>query len=89
MKHSWSYFMLFFSELIMLISCFPSTIGFMDIFFFCHNYFIHVFGCFRLNLSFGIKLVGNGLYSDDRLPMKAKNFAKMENPYSLQAIKFA
>ena len=57
--------------------------------FFSQNYFIHVFWCFRLNLSFGIKLVGNGLYSDDCLPMKAKKFAKMENPYSLQAIKFA
>ena len=57
--------------------------------FFCQNYFIHVFWCFRLNLSFGTKLVGNGLYSDDCLPIKTKNFSKMENLYSLQAIKFA
>ena len=57
-------------------------------FFFCHNYFIHVFGCFHLKLSFSIKLVGNGLCGDDYLPMKAKKFVKMENPYSLQAIKF-
>ena len=79
--------MLFFGDLIMLISCSPSTIGFMD-FFLCHTYFIHVFGCFHLKLSFSIKLVGNGLCGDDYLLMKAKKFVKMEKPYSLQAIKF-
>ena len=56
--------------------------------FFCYSYFIHVFGCFHLKLSFDMKFIGNGLCGDDCLPMKAKKLAKMENPYSLQVIKF-
>ena len=88
MKHSWSYFMLFFGDSIMLIPCSPSNLRFMDIFF-SHNYFINVFRCFHLQLSFDINFVGKRLCGDDYLPMKAKMFAKMENTYSLQAIKFA
>ena len=81
--------MLFFGDSIMLIPCSPSTIRFMDIFSSSHNYFIHVFRCFHLQLSFDIKFVRKGLCGDDYFPMKAKTFAKTENPYSLQAIKFA